>query len=198
MTASGREVSDPTDLGHGFALMVSEMLSREFPEGKFSFYNTGISGNRAGQVVDRLDTDLVALAPELTVLLVGVNDAWCRFCTDTVVTDEEFEGAVRTIFETVRSLGSSLVVVEPYLFPDEKHYIALEELDGKIRVLRRLSREYADGYVALHGAFAEEIVKREWTDFSTDGVHPNETGARFIADKVMTAVMPIVAERLAK
>ena len=198
VTAGGRDVGDPTDLGHGYACMLSRMISDAFPTESFSFYNTGVPGNRAEQIVDRLETDMVALSPEITVLLVGVNDAWCRFYCDRVLTDGEFEASVRTILGTARSLGSSVVVLEPYLFPDEKHSVAFEELDGKIRVLRRLSREYADAYVALHGAFSEEIVKREWTDFSSDGVHPNEEGVRFIAEKVRAAAISVIAERLAK
>ena len=198
VTAGGRDVGDPTDLGHGYVSVMSKMISDAFPDRSFSFYNTGVPGNRAEQVVDRLETDMVALAPEVTVLLIGVNDAWCRFYSERILTDGEFETSVRTILDTARSLGSSVVMLEPYLFPDEKHSVAFEELDGKIRVLRRLAREYADAYVALHGAFSEEIVKREWTDFSSDGVHPNEEGVRFIAEKVRAAVISVIAERLAK
>lgn len=198
MTAGGRDVSDPTDLGHGYVSLMSKMISDAFPDRSFSFYNTGVPGNRAEQVVDRLETDMVALAPEVTVLLIGVNDAWCRFYSERILTDGEFEMSVRTILDTARSLGSSVVMLEPYLFPDEKHSVAFEELDGKIRVLRRLAREYADAYVALHGAFSEEIVRREWTDFSSDGVHPNEEGVRFIAEKGIAAVTSVIAKRLAK
>ena len=198
MTAGGRDVSDPTDLGHGYVSQMSKMISNAFPDRSFSFYNTGVPGNRAEQVVDRLETDMVALAPEVTVLLIGVNDAWCRFYSERILTDGEFEMSVRTILDTARSLGSSVVMLEPYLFPDEKHSVAFEELDGKIRVLRRLAREYADAYVALHGAFSEEIVRREWTDFSSDGVHPNEEGVRFIAEKGIAAVTSVIAKRLAK
>ena len=198
MTAGGRDVSDPTDLGHGYVSLMSKMISDAFPDRSFSFYNTGVPGNRAEQVVDRLETDMVALAPKVTVLLIGVNDAWCRFYSERILTDSEFEMSVRTILDTARSLGSSVVMLEPYLFPDEKHSVAFEELDGKIRVLRRLAREYADAYVALHGAFSEEIVKREWTDFSSDGVHPNEEGVRFIAEKGIAAVTSVIAKRLAK
>ena len=198
VTAGGRDVSDPTDLGHGYVSLMSKMISDAFPDRSFSFYNTGVPGNRAEQVVDRLGTDMVALAPEVTVLLIGVNDAWCRFYSERILTDAEFEASVRTILDTARSLGSSVVMLEPYLFPDEKHSVAFEELDGKIRVLRRLAREYADAYVALHGAVSEEIVKREWTDFSFDGVHPNEEGVRFIAEKGIAAVTSVIAKRLAK
>ena len=198
VTAGGRDVSDPTDLGHGYVSLMSKMISNAFPDRSFSFYNTGVPGNRAEQVVDRLETDMVALAPKVTVLLIGVNDAWCRFYSERILTDSEFETSVRTILDTARSLGSSVVMLEPYLFPDEKHFVAFEELDGKIRVLRRLAREYADAYVALHGAFSEEIVKREWTDFSSDGVHPNEEGVRFIAEKGIAAVTSVIAKRLAE
>ena len=197
ITASGRDQANKSDLGHGFALMMSEMITESFPECEFTFYNTGVPGNRAEQLALRLDTDLTALEPELTVLMIGVNDAWCRFCIDRVITDDDFEESTRTILEAARSLGSAVVVLEPYLFPDEKHFPAFAELDGKIRVLRKLSREYADAYVALHGAFAEQIVTRDWTDFSVDGVHPNETGARFIAEKAIAAVLPIIKNKLA-
>ena len=198
ITDSGRDRENPNDIGHGYPMFTSLMIAERFADVDFTFFNRGIGGNRTGHLVNRLDSDLVALAPDITVIMIGVNDVWCRYSTGDVVTNELFESNLRRILETARSVGSSVVLLEPYLLPNEKYLPAFADLDEKIRIVRTLAREYADAFIATHGAFAELLVKHDWTVMSSDGVHPNEFGARFIASKATDALIPIIEAKIAK
>lgn len=198
ITDSGRDREDPSDIGHGYPMFSSRMISERFPDVKFTFFNRGIGGNRTGHLVNRLESDLIALSPDITVIMIGVNDVWCRYSTGDIVSNELFESNLLKILETARSVGSSVVLLEPYLLPNEKYLPAFADLDEKIRIVRALAREHADAFVATHGAFAELLVKHDWSELSSDGVHPNELGARFIASKATDALIPIIEAKIAK
>ena len=198
ITDSGRDRENPNDIGHGYPMFTSRMIAERFADVDFTFFNRGIGGNRTGHLVKRLDSDLVALTPDITVIMIGVNDVWARYSAGDYVSNELFESNLRKILETARDVGSSVVLLEPYLLPNEKYLQGFADLDEKIRIVRALAREYADAFVATHGAFAELLVKHDWSELSSDGVHPNELGARFIASKTADALIPIIEAKIAK
>ena len=197
VTESGRDRANVDDIGHGYPMYASRVIAERFPKETFTFYNRGIGGNRTAHLVSRLDEDLVAVSPDVTVLMIGVNDAWAPFSVGDHVSEEDFRKNLITIASAAHDAGSALVILEPFLLPDEKHLPAFAELDEKIRIVREVAREHADAFVAIHAAFAEALVGHDCTEFSSDGVHPNDFGARFIAEKALAAIVPVIERVLA-
>ena len=197
VTDAGRSRQDLTDLGVGYPKYSAEKISAAFPSVSFEFVNRGMSGYRTENILEVINTHFVEVKPDLTVFLIGVNDAWHRFNNNIVTTAEYFEANLRKILTTFRECGTKIVMMEPFMLPNPRFDVMLEELDEKIRIERKLAREFADVYVPLHAYFAAECVNRPWQDFSDDGVHPNAGGADYIANHVLKAVSPII-EELAK
>ena len=78
ITDAGRDKRDFHDLGNGYPKYAAELLKESNPEINFDFINLGISGNRTGQLFDRLYPDAIALQPDVISILIGINDIWHR------------------------------------------------------------------------------------------------------------------------
>ena len=195
VTDAGRDRSDPQDMGTGYPKYASAMISDAYPDIDFEFINLGISGNRTEHLIERLQSDFVDIAPDVVVLLIGVNDVWHHFSNDINTPAETFESNLRRILTTIKeTMGAKLLMVEPFLLYGSDKVHMLEELDEKIRIERTLAQEFADVYLPMHAIFAAETVSTPCTEFSGDGVHPNEGGSCFIAERVLHAIEPILTE----
>lgn len=193
ITDAGRDRCNIHDMGPGYPKFASAMITDAFPDIDFEFCNLGISGNRTENLVERLEKDFIDIQPDLLIMMIGVNDVWHHYSHNIETTDEAFERNLRRVLSSVRErTPAKIVMIEPYLLPapDKEHM--LPELDAKIRIERRLAREYADAYLPLHALFAAETVKTEYTVFSNDGVHPNADGACWIAEHVLRTVAPLL------
>ena len=72
--------------------------------------------------------------------------------------------------------------------PDKIHWLE-EDLIPKQEAVRRLAKEFADVYIPLDEIFKAEFDKYEDIYYlSPDGVHPNETGHKLIANCWVNAV----------
>ena len=185
-------------MGNGYPRYASEILSEAFPEVTFEFINQGISGNRSGQLFDRLYPDAIAFEPDIISILIGVNDVWHRHSYKPVLTtDEQFEVNLRTILTQLREMTQAkIVMLQPYLLDAEANASMRPEIDRIIPIVDTLAAAYADAYVRLDELFAEAIkAQPESCYYSGDGVHPNANGAAFIAAHYVEAVKPLI-ERL--
>ncbi len=193
ITDAGRDYQDGHKLGDGYPKYVAELLRQDYPDREFEFINMGISGNRTWDLLDRWQTDCIALKPDILSIMIGINDTWRRYDgANAPTTAQEYEANYRRLLTDVKQhTKAKILLLEPYLIdvPDKPYR---EDLNPKIDAVRRLAREFADVFVPLDGLFAAACVGNETTHWSPDGVHPNETGARFIADAYLKAVKTLL------
>ena len=195
ITDAGREKRNYHDMGAGYPHYAAEHLSAAFPQVTFEFINQGISGNRSGQLFDRLYPDAIAFDPDVISILIGVNDVWHRHSYKPVMTtDEQYEVNLRTILTTLRQMTSAkIVVLQPFLLDAEANAHLRPEIDRIIPIANKLAAEYADVYIPLDELFAEEMKSQpEPCYYSGDGVHPNDNGRAFIGKLYAEAVAPLI------
>lgn len=196
ITDAGRDKSDPHQMGTGYPRYASELIRANFPATDFEFFNLGISGNRSENLLRRVEPDLVDLQPALVSILIGINDVWHRHNDENPIptTDEQFEANYRRILETVKEkTEAKILMIEPYLLqvPDKRSM--RPEVLRIIEICRALGHEYADAYLPLDGLFAAaEIEQKQPNVYSKDGVHPNLTGAQFIAEQYLRTATPLI------
>lgn len=168
--------STPDGLGEGYVHLLAETLPQH------RVLNTGISGNRVRDLVERWDDDVLAHDPEVVTVLIGVNDMWRRFDSDDPTTAAEFETGYRDILRRTARSGAALLLMEPFLLPvREEQFAWRDDLDAKIAVVHALAAEFGAGLVPLDAAFgarAEPAV-----DLASDGVHPTPLGHAVIAER---------------
>lgn len=180
---------DPRGLGMGYPKMVADHISSFYTSMNITLYNRGISGNRSIDLVNRWDRDCIDLHPTIVTLLIGINDTWRKFDSNSPTSTEEYRSNCENIMKRTKDAGAQLVVLEPFTIP--KGVITTEwyaDIDPKINALRELSRKYADAYVPLNGIFAKLSIETSPDIWSGDGVHPSEAGHRIIADEILKII----------
>lgn len=197
ITDANRDRSDYHDLGEGYPKYAAQGLREAFPDVEFEFIDLGIGGNKTADLVNRLQSDFVDIQPDVVSILIGINDVWHFADEKNWIPNEVFEQRYRTVLEAVKTqTRAKILMLEPFLIPVADKQVFWEDLPGKMNVIRKLAREYADGYLALDGRLNEAFIGTEPTAFASDGVHPTERGARYIADLYVQAVTPLIEQVL--
>ena len=191
ITDAGRDKRDFHNLGNGYPKYAAELLKENNPEIAFDFINLGISGNRTGQLFDRLYPDAISLQPDVISILIGINDIWHRCPPNFIATtDAQIELNYREILKSIRSnTNAKIVMIAPYLLDAEANKHLRGDLEAILPIVRQLADKFADVYIPLDELFNEAMATQPAPlHYSLDGVHPNENGARFIAECYACAV----------
>ena len=191
ITDAGRDKRNYYDLGNGYPKYAAELLKNSNPEITFDFINLGISGNRTGQLFDRLYTDAISLQPDVISILIGINDIWHRGPASYVATtDEQIELNYREILKNLKAkTNAKIVMLSPYVLDAEDKAPIKNELATVLPIIRKLADEFADVYIPLDEIFEDAMATQPAPlYYSADGVHPNENGAKFIGECYARAV----------
>lgn len=200
ITDAGRDRSDIHNLGTGYVPVAAHLLREKYPDVEFEFMNLGIGANRTGQLFDRWYPDCVALSPDIVSILIGVNDVWHRRdITPVFTTDEQVEVNYRSILEQTKEKlpNTAILMIQPYNEgPDQADM--RDEVVRVHKIVEGLAKKYADAYLALDDEMHAHEKYGEYHYFTRDGVHPNETGVKFIAKLYADAISPLIDEIIAK
>ena len=185
ITDAGRDKRNYYDLGNGYPKYSAELLKESNPEINFEFINLGISGNRTGQLFDRLYSDAITLQPDVISILIGINDIWHRRqWTYIATTNEQIELNYREILKNLKAkTNAKIVMLAPFVLDAADKAVIKDELAEVLCIIRKLADEFADAYIPLDELFKEAMATQpEPLYYSNDGIHPNENGARFISE----------------
>lgn len=194
ITDAGRAWDDPNSMGHGYAFIAGALFGARYPESCVRFANRGISGNRVVDLQARWQKDCIDLQPGIVTILIGINDVWRRYDSNSPTSVELFETGYRDILTRTReNLECEIILMEPFVLPhpaDRKTW--REDLDPKIQVVRTLAREFETSLIPLDGLFAQAATRREPEYWAADGVHPTAAGHALIARTWLEMVETLV------
>lgn len=184
----GEGVND--GLGWGYVAIAAGIVMARHPQLNLRCSNKGVSGNVVFDLERRLKADVLAIKPTVVSILIGINDTWRRYDSNTVSDIPAFEDSYRRILATLRQeLSARLVICEPFLLPIPEDRAAWrEDLDPRIAAVRNLATDFGATYVPLDGIFAAAACKREMNYWAPDGIHPTPAGHGLIAEAWLKAV----------
>lgn len=176
-------------LGNGYSKKIARIYDNLFDEHNVTFVNKGISGNRSIDIVNRYKNDIKEINPSFISLLIGINDVWRKYDSNSPTSKEEFEENYRKILNSIKKdlPNTKILIIEPFLLHSDKEKIVWHEtLDPIIGVVRKLAHEYADYFLPMDGVFQSYIVKGiKEEKLAEDGVHPTSEGHGIIAYEYM-------------
>ena len=195
ITDAGRDYRNYHDLGEGYAFRAAKSIRETFPDVEFEFINQGISGNRTGELFDRLNPDAISLQPDIISIMIGINDVYHRYNKRKIQTsDEQIEANYRNILIQLRKqTNAKILILSPYLldFPDRQ--FIREDINRVIAIVERLAKQYADAYVPLADHFEKAVASQpEPLYYSKDAIHPTENGAALISKYYFEAIAPLI------
>lgn len=195
ITDCGRKRSDITDIGAGYPKYIKQYLDECYPDMTFELINKGCGGHQTKDLVERWQEDAVDLQPDVISILVGVNDTWHHISECDWVPNDVFESNYRFLLDEIKKkTNAKIIIIEQFVldFPDMNRFH--NDIDEKIRIVRRLAREYADRYIPLDGLFASACIAEPPEYWTEEGVHPTDEGHRLIADYYFDALTDIIEE----
>lgn len=196
ITAAGRDTSDPTDLGQGYVARLAAALPAH------ELLDTGINGNKVPDLEARWEVDVLAHAPDLLSVKIGINDTWHAHLSGARARlnrlrpggggtgHDRFEVGYRNLVAQAQAAGiERLVLVEPFLVPfAPEQERMLPDLAEKARRIRDLAAEHDATFVPLQAAFDAAPDPRSLV---TDGVHPTPAGHDLIAQQWLEVAGPL-------
>mgnify|MGYP001581323347 CR=1 FL=1 len=178
ITDCDRERNNSGSLGSGFVGVIARQLWMQFEKLDLVFRNTGISGDRTCDLIERWGRDCIDLQPDWVSILIGVNNTWRRYDTGDPTEPAVFEAETRQLLERVRDqTRARTILCSPFLVHTNPGISAMrEDLDPKIAVLHTLALEFDAIWVDFNTAFIEAEKKKAPECWAEDGVHPSAVG----------------------
>ena len=178
----------------GYVTLVKEAVAAALPEAGVEVLGAGISGNKVPDLERRLDRDVLAKQPTTVVVYIGINDVWHSQRGQGTPKDV-YEKGLRSLVERIRAAGARVVLCTPSVIGEKA--AGTNPLDAMLDeyagVTRSVAAELKTGLVDLRKAFVAHLAaqKKDETDrglLTSDGVHLNAAGNRFVADRMLEAL----------
>jgi lysophospholipase L1-like esterase len=163
-------------------------LDESFP-GK-EYVNRGIAGQITPQMLARYESDVLALRPDLVVILGGTNDIARKSGPPNPL--RMTQDAIRAMTEQAEKMGIRVVLCSIPPVSDysgvnrtgERPASAIQELNDWLRAYAREAHaEFADYFPVMadeHGMLR--------ADYADDGVHPNRKGYAAMTSVIQAAI----------
>ncbi len=189
ITDAGRNRSrsganDIAALGTGYPLLLAAELREQHPRSALQIFNRGVSGNTVPDLQARWQGDMIALAPSMLSILIGVNDIWHTRGKTFSGSAATYETAYSALLASTRSALPELrlVVLEPFVLRvgavDNSWF---PEFDDYRAASRRVAKRAGAIFVPLHDMLQDLARKSSPAYWAADGVHPTLAGHQAIA-----------------
>ncbi len=202
----GDSLVNVSEREHGLLSLVRERLQRRHPGAALDLVNAGVNGNCIADIRERLEKDVLALAPAAVVLY------WDSDAADVEPADAtpEQAAALRAAYErdleavlgALRGAAVHVVLAGPTLMGERPRGTNEKDavLDAYEAINRRLAGEQHVRYVDTRRPAFRWLSHRrpgaaDRGELTVDGEHLNEAGTRLVARQVAAALDPWLARR---
>ena len=156
----------------------------------FELINAGVGGLSARNSMERYEKDVLAHDPDLVILEFGGNNHDFRNPA-RIVPDEEFKGHLRTFKEKLPEGCRVLVLTFPPIIDEQHIFHKLKpemKLDESLNTHRQIVRDFAEeNHYPLLDLY-KLMYPRRYELLLPDGVHHNQAGHAFLAEKLYEAL----------
>ncbi len=172
-------------LGDGYVNLIDTFLNVYYPELALQVRNTGISGNSSRDLIARWQQDVIDLAPDYLVVMIGINDLWRRFDSPGVrnwhVLEEEYAQNLRKMIAVSRDNVKEMIFLTPY-FIEPNTVDAMRAMTDNYRAIcKKVCAEAGVRCIDLQQAFDDYLQYRHPCYIMWDRVHPGRIGSMIIA-----------------
>ncbi len=182
----------PGSLGDGYVNLLDALLQTRHPELRIRTVNMGVSGDSTRELLERWQTDVLDLAPDRLVLLVGVNDcarALHRpFLKEAQVGEAEFEENLETLVRMTRDRVKSILLVTPYFLELRKDDALRTTVDRFGAIEKKTAARSGLPCVDAQAAFDALLGHLSTYELSNDRVHPGTAGHFALAETIYGAL----------
>jgi len=151
------------------------------------YVNRGISGQTTPQILLRFRQDVIALNPDIVVILAGTNDI-AENSGPTPL--GAIEDNLKSMVDLARKNGVHLIlasVLPAAIYPWRPEIRPIEKILGLNQWMKEYAATEGIGYLDYYSAMVNDQHGLK-PEFSGDGVHPNEVGYTVMASIAADAI----------
>ena len=162
------------------------------------FIGAGISGHKVPDLQKRLERDVLSHDPDLVFIYIGINDVW-HSQHGQGTPQEQFEAGLRDLIAKIEAQGARVILATPTVIGEKRS----NALDPMLEEYATISRQVAQD-TGVHLCDLREASRSylricnpddlEKGILTTDGVHLNEAGNRFVANEAAFALFELLRE----
>lgn len=183
-------------LGRGYISLFDAMAQVDHPEWRLRVVNMGIDGNTSRDLLVRWESDVNALHPDITAVLIGINDVWRQFDSpfqsESQVLPDEYAENLRQIAHQQTQNAYQMLFLSPFFLEPNPEDPMRVCMDVYRSIMRTIAEESGIPFVDLQEAFAR-VLQNFYPGYLTwDRVHPNEVGQLVIARQLMQMMESIM------
>lgn len=170
-----------------------DLMRQQMDTTRYELIGAGISGNKVTDLQDRVQADVLTQDPDIVVIYIGINDVWhfYEFEGTTGTEKEAFEAGLRDLIHTITSMDCEVILATPTVIgedPDSEEAVNQQLLEYA-QVIRDVAEDtdvqLCDLRAEMSTFLREENTSRKYQGvLTTDGVHMNENGNRFLAEQL--------------
>lgn len=180
----------------GYVTLVKQTIAAKHADLNVEVIGAGISGNKVPNLQQRLDRDVLSKKPTIVVIYIGINDVWHGESDPAKGTlPEAFEAGLKDLIAKITAAGARVILCTPSVIGEKNDGSnSLDpRLDAYSEISRRVAKETNSQMCDLRKAFLDHLKANNAQNadrgiLTTDRVHLNEAGNRFVADEMLKAL----------
>lgn len=177
----------------GFITIIKNTLNDKNKDLGLEFLGAGISGNKVPDLQRRVEKDVIAKKPTLVFIYIGINDVWHGLSDPTKGTSpEKFEAGLKEVIGKIQDSGAKVILCTPSVIGEKADGSnpGDAKLDQYAEISRKVAKELKLPVCDLRKEFVayEKEHNKDNKDkgvLTSDGVHLNEAGNKFVAEQMM-------------
>jgi lysophospholipase L1-like esterase len=172
------------------------MLKTNKQSNQYELMGAGIGGNKVYDLYLRMEDDVLAKKPDVVFVYIGINDVWHKSSSGTGTDPDKYVKFYEAIIKKLKAQNIRIILCTPTVIGEKNDNSNMQ--DGDLNQYSKLIRDIASKnnlqLCDLRKSFQDYLVQnnpenKEKEVLTTDRVHLNETGNKFLADKMMEALL---------
>lgn len=181
-----------TPLGTGYVALVAALLTARCPAHRQRIVNMGVSGDTVRGLAARWQGDVLALAPDHVVVMIGINDVWRGFTRtnwlDWQISPKEYRETLTRLVAETCAAGIGVSVAGPYFIEPNRTEAMRARMDAYAAVAAGVAAEQGLAFIDVQAAFDRALETLHPMALAWDRVHPGLAGHMIIADEVVASL----------
>lgn len=187
--------------GGGYITLIEQAVAKNLPNNAVRIIKAGISGHKVPDLQGRLVRDVTSKKPTVVFIYIGINDVW-HSNRGKGTPKDKYEAGLRDLIAKIREAGAVVVLATPSVIGEKAAGTnSLDKmLDEYADISRKVAKDTDVTLCDLHKAFADFLAKNNPQNkdrgiLTSDGVHLNGQGNKFVADEAATAITAALKAR---
>lgn len=180
----------------GYITMMTETLKTNNQSNKYELMGAGIGGNKVYDLYLRIEDDVLSKKPDVVFVYIGINDVWHKSSSGTGTDPDKYVKFYEAIIKKLKAQNIRIILCTPTVIGEKNDNSNMQDgdLNQYAKIIRDIASRNSLQLCDLRKFFQDYLVQnnpenKEKEILTTDRVHLNDTGNKFLADKMMEALL---------